>query len=132
MPSEPLWLDDQAVIEINRYLVGRTGERHALLFPDRLAGAVLRPRNAFFYEKNSNTLSLSVNLMVAIGQAHAFEQGNKRTAFASGIAFLNDNGYDLRHPDGEELGMMLEAVILRQTAPAALEAMLAPWIILCE
>lgn len=33
--------------------------------------------------------------MAGIAQAHAFEQGNKRTAFAAMWNFLRLNGYDL-------------------------------------
>ncbi len=37
---------------------------------------------------------LAVVLMAGIARAHAFEQGNKRTAFAAMRLFLRANGYD--------------------------------------
>jgi death-on-curing protein len=37
--------------------------------------------------------------MAGIAQAHAFEQGNKRTAFVPMVQFLMTNGYDLAIED---------------------------------
>ncbi len=37
---------------------------------------------------------LAVALMAGIARAHAFEQGNKRAAFAALRQFLSANGYD--------------------------------------
>jgi len=42
---------------------------------------------------------LAVRLMAGLAQAHAFEQGNKRTAFVAMVQFLNTNGYDLAIED---------------------------------
>jgi death on curing protein len=42
---------------------------------------------------------LAVRLLAAIAQAHAFEQGNKRTAFAAARLFLRANGYDTAFGD---------------------------------
>jgi death-on-curing protein len=39
--------------------------------------------------------------MAGIAQAHAFEQGNKRTAFAALWHFLRINGFDLTIDDTE-------------------------------
>ena len=44
---------------------------------------------------------LAVRLMAGIAQAHAFEQGNKRTAFASLRLFLHPNGFDVWIEDSE-------------------------------
>ena len=55
------------------------------------------------YSGNNDAVSLGAIYMEAIGQAHAFEQGNKRTAFDSGFAFMMANGYDLRPEADQEL-----------------------------
>jgi prophage maintenance system killer protein len=44
---------------------------------------------------------LAVALMAGISLAHAFEQGNKRTAFEAMWHFLRLNGYDLAIEDTE-------------------------------
>ncbi|MGH7038653.1 MAG: type II toxin-antitoxin system death-on-curing family toxin [Stellaceae bacterium] len=98
MPSEPQWLPVEAAIEINRSLVAITGERHFLRDFGLLESALARPRNAFAYGEE-DIVVLAVRLLAGIAQAHAFEQGNKRTAFVAMVQFLNVNGYDLAIED---------------------------------
>jgi len=57
-----------------------------------------RPRNAFAYGEE-DIVVLAVGLMAGISRAHAFEQGNKRTAFAAMRFFLRANGYDTTFDD---------------------------------
>ena len=42
---------------------------------------------------------LAVALMAGVARAHAFEQGNKRTAFGAMRLFLRANGYDTTFDD---------------------------------
>ena len=100
MPNEPLWLPIEVVIELNRTLVGMTGERHFVRDRGLLEGALARPQNALAYGEE-DIVVLAVRLMAGIAQAHAFEQGNKRTAFASLRLFLYPNGFDLVIEDTE-------------------------------
>jgi death-on-curing protein len=58
-----------------------------------LDSALARPRNFFGFGED-DILALAVVLMAGIARAHAFEQGNKRTAFAAMRLFLRANGYD--------------------------------------
>ena len=44
-------------------------------------------------------VALAVRLLAGIAQAHAFEQGNKRTSFIAMIELLMINGYDLAIDD---------------------------------
>jgi death-on-curing protein len=101
LPNEPRWLPIDAVIEKNRLEVEETGERHFLRDTGLLEGALARPQNAFAHGEEDIVI-LAVRLLAAIAQAHAFEQGNKRTAFGAMWHFLRLNGYDraaspLRH-----------------------------------
>ena len=98
MPNEPRWLPIEAVIAHNRLEVEETGERHFLRDLGLLEGALARPRNAFAYGEE-DVVALSVRLMAGIAQAHAFEQGNKRTAFGAMRLFLRINGYDTAFDD---------------------------------
>jgi len=100
LPNEPLWLPIEVVIELNRTLVGMTGERHFVRDRGLLEGALARPQNALAYGEE-DIVVLAVRLMAGIAQAHAFEQGNKRTAFASLRLFLYPNGFDLVIEDTE-------------------------------
>ena len=63
-----------------------------------LESALARPHNAVAYGEE-DIVSLAVTLMAGISRAHAFEQGNKRTAFAALRLFLKINGYDTAFDD---------------------------------
>jgi len=52
-----------------------------------------RPQNAFAYGEE-DIVVLAVRLLAGLAQAHAFEQGNKRTSFIAMTEFLMINGYD--------------------------------------
>jgi len=92
LPNEPRWLSLETVVDINRVAI--TGEQHFLRGQGLLAGALARPRNAFAYDEE-DMVALAVRLLAGLAMAHAFEQGNKRTAFVAMTEFLMTNGYDL-------------------------------------
>ena len=100
MPNEPQWLPIEAVIEYNRLEVEATGEHHFVRDLGLLESALARPQNAFAYGED-DIVVLAVRLMAGIAQAHAFEQGNKRTAFVALRLFLQSNGVDLAIEDTE-------------------------------
>ena len=75
-----------------------TEERHFLRDPGLLDSALARPRNAFAYGEE-DIVALAVRLLAGVAQAHAFEQGNKRTSFIAMTQFLIINGYDLAIED---------------------------------
>lgn len=81
----------------------------------------MRPQNAWLYEKHYEIVSLTVNLMLAIPQAHAFEPGNKRTGFVAGFAFMKTNGYErLPSADSTDLAFLHVEAILNQGNPGDL------------
>jgi death-on-curing protein len=77
-----------------------TAERHFLRDPGLLDSAMARPQNAFAYGEE-DIVALAVRLLAGLAQAHAFEQGNKRTSFVAVTEFLMINGYDLVIEDRE-------------------------------
>ena len=82
----------------NRLEVEATGEHHFVRDLGLLESALARPQNAFAYGEE-DIVVLAVRLMAGIAQAHAFEQGNKRTAFVALRLFLHPNGFDLAIDD---------------------------------
>ena len=111
MPSEPHWLPIEVVIDHNRLELAETGERHFVRDFGLLESALARPRNAFAYGEE-DIVVLAVALMAGIARAHAFEQGNKRTAFAAMRLSLRANGYDTAFDDSvswaEEMVSLIE------------------------
>ncbi len=90
--DEPVYLTLEEVIEAHRFISERTGSPPCpLLRPDTLDSALNRPRNAAYYE-GADLVAQAVALAVGISQAQAFEDGNKRAAFAAADVFLRFNG----------------------------------------
>ena len=56
-------------------------------------------RGNFYGFGEEDIVTLAVALMAGIARAHAFEQGNKRTAFGALRLFLRANGYDTAFDD---------------------------------
>lgn len=98
MLNEPQWLPIEVVIEINRAAVTIMAEPHFLRDPGLLDSALARAPNAYAYGEE-DLVVLAVRLMAGIAQAHAFEQGNKRTAFIAMVQFLIANGLDTSFED---------------------------------
>ena len=98
MPNEPHWLPIEAAVGINEAVVAITGEPHFLRDRGLLESALARPQNAFAYGEE-DIVVLAVRLMDGLAQGHAFEQGNKRTAFVAMVQFLNANGYEIAIED---------------------------------
>lgn len=67
--------------------------------------------------------------MVAIAEAHAYLQGNKRTGFAAGRNFLQNHGYDLIMPDREEFAALFIEVVERKVDTCTLEAHLEQFVV---
>lgn len=128
MPSEPLWLPIDAVIKINQVHITETGESYALLFADRLESALDRPKNEYAYAGVDDVLSLGVKLMFAVASAHAFEQGNKRTGFTSGLVFIAQNGYSYDPPDSYEHAELFLNVVVGAASEQDFELFMVPYI----
>ncbi len=56
-------------------------------------------------------LRLAARLIEAVALSHAFEQGNKRTAFFAGTAFLERNGATFSAPDSIEVARLVEDLV---------------------
>ena len=128
MPSEPEWLPAQAVIEINHAAVALTGERHLLRDAGLLESALARPQNAFAYGEEDMVV-LAVRLMAGIARAHAFEQGNKRTAFVAMVQFLNANGLDVAIEDTETWADRVISLIEHRSTEEDFADALRPYVV---
>jgi len=98
LPNEPIWVPVEAVVEHNKLELADTGEHHFVRDLGLLESALARPRNAFAYGEEDFVV-LAVTLMDGVSRAHAFEQGNKRTAFAALRLFFRANGFDTAFDD---------------------------------
>jgi death-on-curing protein len=130
LQNEPQWLPIEVAVEINRSLVAMTGEQHFLRDRGLLESALARPRNAFVYGEE-DIIALAVRLLAGIAQAHAFEQGNKRTAFVAMVQFLNMNGCDLTIEDSLPWAEAVISLVEHRSTEADFVRALRPFVVEC-
>jgi death-on-curing protein len=109
--SEPVWLDRRAVLAANTNALTMFGGAAGANFdPERLAGALQRAPNAYHYrDPKPDIIELAAIYLMAICKAHAFIDGNKRTAFIACYIFLGRNGYDFDPPTEEAVEIFVKA-----------------------
>ncbi len=99
------------VLEINEDLCSDTGENSVCLDPSGLQAAVERPWSGFgdrdFYP---TIFDKAAALLHGIASRQVFENGNKRTAWVSAVAFLGVNGIDLGYVPTVHANMFVRAV----------------------
>jgi death-on-curing family protein len=96
------------VIALNGRVLGRLG---GLIDEGKLSGGLLRAQQVAHYE-GGDPATIAGYLIAGVALAHAFADGNKRTAFATMLLFLGQNGLDLA-PDDEymEVARRIEAYV---------------------
>ena len=106
--TAPRWVPLAAVIVIHDRQISRHGGGGGLRDRALLETACARPMNLFAY--GSPALEhLAAAYAFGLVKAHAFVDGNKRTAFVTSLAFLRLNGQGFR-PDVKEGLRMVEGL----------------------
>jgi death-on-curing protein len=72
---------------------------------------------------------LAVRPLAGIAQAHAFEQGNKRTAVEAMWHFLKLNGFDLTIEDSEAWEGPVVALIEHRLSEEEFVALIRPFVV---
>ena len=104
------WLRPEQVKELNR-IVLYSREDHALNPGSDLEGAVNRPRGRYHYGELDTPYEIAAMYAIAMAKAHAFQDGNKRTALLTIRAFLRANGRDFDYGVyDEEAAEMMTAI----------------------
>lgn len=102
-------LDPDAVIEINRR---ETGFAHLVLDRGKLESALARPLASFAGAVVfPTTVERAAALLEGVAQAHAFFDGNKRTAWIALNTYLDLCGLELEMMTDEESGAYVLAVV---------------------
>jgi len=106
--ADPRFPTTSEVIALNGRVLGHPG---GLIDEGKLSGGLLRAQQVAHYE-GGDEATIAAYLIAGVALAHAFADGNKRTAFATMLLSLGQNGLDLV-PDDEylEVAKRIEAYI---------------------
>ena len=103
--SEPIWVPNRAVHIIHDRQIARHGGASGLRDEGLLQNALQRPVNKWQYE-NADTFERAAAYAFGIAKAHAFVDGNKRTAFVTSVTFLRLNGWHFVTEPAEGVAFM--------------------------
>ena len=103
--SEPIWVPAQAVYIIHDRQIARHGGASGLRDEGLLQNALQRPVNKWQYE-NADTFGCAAAYAFGVAKAHAFVDGNKRTAFVTSVTFLRLNGWHFMTEPAEGVTFM--------------------------
>ena len=103
--NEPLWVPVGAVRIIHDRQIARHGGASGLRDEGLLQNAMQRPVNKWQYE-DADTFECAAAYAYGIAKAHAFVDGNKRTAFVTSATFLRLNGWHFVTEPAEGVAFM--------------------------
>ena len=103
--SELIWVPAKAVHIVHDRQIARHGGASGLRDAGLLENALQRPVNKWHYE-NADTFECAAAYAFGIAKAHAFVDGNKRTAFVISVTFLRLNGWHFMTEPAEGVGFM--------------------------
>ena len=121
--TEPVWVPLGAVLAIHDRQIARHGGAPGLRDLALLEMGCARPLNLSAYA-DAEPARIAAAYAFGIAKAHAFVDGNKRTAFVTALTFLRLNGYGFR-PDPFEGVKMMEDLASGDADEAAFAAWLA-------
>ena len=90
--SEPIWVPAQAVHIIHDRQIARHGGAPGLRDAGLLQNTLQQLVNKWQYE-DADTFECAAAYAFGIAKAHAFVDGNKRTAFVTSVTFLRLHGW---------------------------------------
>lgn len=124
LPSEPIWLDLNDIIQIHQEQIDHFGGSHGIIDAGLILGALGRPRYLHILDGETDILVLAVRLGIGIAAAHGFVDGNKRVGAVAMIEFLAINGYYLNMPNDTRLGRLFKLTVIGRMSENALVATL--------
>ena len=120
--TEPDWLELDIVLDFHAEQLALFGGPDGIRDLGLLESALARPQNKFAYGE-TDLAALAASYGFGIARNHPFVDGNKRTALASMIVFLNLNEFALAAPQETAT-----AIVLALAAGEIGEDVLARWI----
>lgn len=103
--KEPTWVPIQVITIVHDRQISRHGGAPGLRDLTLLEAGCARAMNKFSYGSVS-IFDLAAAYAYGIAKAHAYVDGNKRTAFVTALTFLRLNGLSFRPEPVEGVRMM--------------------------
>jgi death-on-curing protein len=100
------FIAENVVLAIHSQEIARHGGADGLRDPRALEGALARPRHLLAYG-TPDAADLAAAYAFGIAKAHAFVDGNKRTAWVVARLFLADNSHQLEFERAEAVEAMV-------------------------
>ena len=98
--SEPVWILERTVLAAHDRLLAEHGGAAGLRDVGLLESALARPRQHYAYG-SPDLVELAALYTAGLIRNHPFVDGNKRTGFAVGTAFLELNGFTFHASETE-------------------------------
>jgi death-on-curing protein len=109
LSSAPIFIDCQAVIEIHELELVDSGGLPGMRDRNSLESAVAAPQQLHNYDEDADLVDMAATYLYAIAKTHAFNDGNKRSAYVTCLSFLDLNGINLGAPTALELATLAVA-----------------------
>jgi death-on-curing protein len=106
-PKEPIWLVAQIVLAIHDDLLAQHGGLFGLRDTGLFESALARPRHRWEYGEAEDLFDCAASYGFGIAKNHAFNDGNKRTAFQSMYTLLGLNGLELNATEIDAVKVMI-------------------------
>ena len=103
--SKPVWVPTRAVYIVHDRQIARHGGASGLRDEGLLQGALQRLLNKWQYE-DVDIFGCAAAYAFGIAKAHAYVDGNTRTAFVTSVTFLRLNGWHFMTDPAEGVGFM--------------------------
>ena len=103
--TEPIWVPLAAVLAVHDRQISRHGGASGIRDRALLEMGCARAMNLAVYAEPT-LAEIAAAYAFGISKAHAFVDGNKRTAFVTALTFLRLNGYSFRPQTIEGVRMM--------------------------
>ena len=102
MIQEVEWIEIDVVLAYHNRQIAEHGGTEGLRDEGLLLSALARPQNLNAYGEDADIADLAASYAFGVAKNHPFLDGNKRTALAAALVFLDWHEIEVNEP-GEEL-----------------------------
>jgi death on curing protein len=101
------WLSEEIVLALHERSLRDHGGGSGLRDKGLLHGALAKPKQLAAYQEPT-VFEIAAAYASGLGRAHAFIDGNKRTAFFAAYVFLGLNGFELDADEAEAAAITVD------------------------